>query len=145
MANAVLQPHLVHQLLSSYDTFFLFDPRKTQGKGYIRFRAHIGDQVETLEDEPDLIPAVICQRVLVHGADCLPIHMDFTRSWPVQSAHQIQQRAFAGTTGTHDHSERTGRNVQVQPIQGVHFRLTHVIGFAQVDCLNKVIRHRRFL
>ncbi len=65
-------------------------------------------------------PAEECELFVAHHGDVLTGHKDAAGVGLRQAGHQVQQRAFAASAGTHDGEEPTGVHVQAHLAQGRH-------------------------
>ena len=68
-------------------------------------RPEVGDQVERLEDEPELTVADARERAIRRGRDRLAVELDPPSRRHVEQANQIQQRALAAARRPHDRDE----------------------------------------
>ena len=67
--------------------------------------AQIGDQVERLEDEPDLLVADRGQRAIAVAGDRRAVELHRALGRRVEQADQVEQRALAAARRPHDRDE----------------------------------------
>src|SRR5699024_11205252 len=75
-------------------------------------------QVEGLEDEADLLPPQLGERIVAEGGDLGAVQQDRTGVDHVEPGEDVQQRGLAGAGGTHDRREGAAGDVEVHRIQG---------------------------
>ena len=92
-----------------------------EGKLDVLDRGHGQQQIEKLEDDAEALAPVCGEGAFVHVVQSESVDRDLARCWLVESAEQIEQRAFAATAGTGHRAECAGRDFQRDIPQGVHF------------------------
>jgi len=78
-------------------------------------RRRARDQLERLEDEPDLAVAHHRQLVLVEAAGVHPVEQVATAGGGVEAADDVHQRGLAAATGTHHRDVVTPLHDEVHP------------------------------
>src|SRR6187401_1805345 len=91
-----------------------------------------GEQVERLEDEPDLLVADAGELVVVHLAHLLVVQQVGALGRRVEAADQVHQRRLAGAGRTHDRDVLAAADLDVHAAQGVHFLFAHHVRLPQV-------------
>src|SRR5207237_9166820 len=102
-------------------------PRVDEGHLDVVERAGARDQVERLEDEPDLAVSDDCQLVFVELADVHPVEEVAAAGWQVQAADDVHEGALARAGGTHDGDELAVLDAEVDPLQGLHPHVAHPV------------------
>ncbi len=75
------------------------------------------DQVEVLEDEPDVIPPQQGQLVVVHDADPRAADVYVAGSRDVERSHDIQQGGLPGAGRPHDGDELPGLDIEGDAVE----------------------------
>src|SRR5690606_38712671 len=94
------------------------------------------DQVEGLEDEPDLLAAQLREPTVVEGAELHVAEEDATGGERVEPRQAVHQRRLARARWTHDGREATGRDADRDVVErgdggvplSVPFRAGHDAG-----------------
>jgi hypothetical protein len=97
-------------------------------------------QVEGLEDEPDLLVADARQLVVVHRAHLLAVQEVGALRRRVEAADEVHQRGLAGTRRAHDGHVLALLDLDRDPAQGVDLLLAHLIGLPQVAGFIRIIQ-----
>jgi len=92
-----------------------------EGEFDILDRGHGGEEVEELEDDAESFPAVGGEGGLVGGVEGQAVDENFAGVGTVESAEQVEQRAFAAAAGSGHGAESEGFDFQRHVAQGVHF------------------------
>src|SRR5439155_975814 len=90
--------------------------------------ARAGDQVEALEDEPDLSVPDPRQLVVVEPGDVGAIEQVAAAGRHVQAADDVHQRRFARAACAHDGNEVATPDVEVDALQRRHLDPAHAVG-----------------
>jgi hypothetical protein len=86
-------------------------------------RRRARQQVEALEDEPDLLVPDGGELVLRHLRDVLPVEEVLARRRPVEAAGDVHERRLAGTRRPGDRQELAALDVEVHAAQRLHLDL----------------------
>ena len=100
-------------------------------------RRQIGDHVELLEHDADLVTAEARQLLARSIRQHIAVEDDFTARRAVHAADDVHQRRLARAGGTHDREPLAFFNIQVDIVQGEHLfvvRLGDVLQFKQTHC-----------
>ena len=95
-----------------------------QGQLHVLGHAESRQQVEALEDEPDLFTAKLRQPVRVDAGDKTAVQAVGARSGMREAPQNFQQSRFARTRGPHDRHELAAADRQVDPAERVDIQLT---------------------
>lgn len=91
---------------------------KEQGHTHIFQHVHVWQQVEKLEDDPELVSAVIGQLLLIRLVQRELVHVDLAAIGGVESSQEMEQGAFAAAARASDGNEFAGSNLERDVIQG---------------------------
>ena len=109
MLRAVGQPHPLQRL----ERFALVGHAvEVLRQHHVLERRQVGDQVELLEDEADLLGAEAVQLGVGERGHVLAFEIDLARGGAVQAADQIHQRGLPRARGTHHRQPLAGLDVQ---------------------------------
>ena len=92
-----------------------------------------GQQVVTLEDEPDFAVTDDRQLVLVQIADILPVQEVAPGGRAVEAAQDVHHGALAGAGRPHDGDKFVLLDGQADPVQGTDLCIAHPVDFGQVN------------
>ena len=95
-------------------------------------RRHSRQQIERLEDEPDLAVADGGQRVVGQVADQLAVEEVAPRRGRIQASQQIEQGRLTRTRMAHDGDHLAFADVERDAAQGVHVDGAHVVRLDEV-------------
>src|SRR5262249_10812026 len=94
------------------------------GAAVVVLRAHdvleggeVGDQVELLEDDPDLLAAEAHALVLGHGGEVSAVDDDAARAGLVQRTEQVDERGLPGSRGTHHAQPLPGADREIDRVE----------------------------
>ena len=93
-------------------------------------------QVEGLEDEPDLLVANASQLVVVHLADLLLVEKVGALAGCVEAADQVHQRRLAGTRRPHDGDVLAAFDRDRDTLERVNLLIAHDVGLPQISRLD---------
>jgi hypothetical protein len=94
----------------------------------------VGDEVEGLEDEAEILAPEIGQLLLAEGIEVDTVHPYLAGAGVAESAENGQKGALTRTRWPHDAEKGPLRHAQVDPFQGLHtVRLTGVVFFQSAD------------
>ena len=79
----------------------------------------LGDEVEGLEDEADLLAAHAGELVVAELLDRLAVELVAARGRPVEAAEEVHERRLARTRRTHDRDVLAARDHEVEPAEGL--------------------------
>ena len=91
-------------------------------------QVEVGDQVEALEDEADLLVAQARTRVVAQVADVLAVEQELPAGEGLQQAGDVEEGGLARTRRTGDGDELALADMQVEGTQRMRFHL-----FGSVD------------
>ena len=94
-------------------------------------------QVEGLEDEPDLLVADARQLVVLHLPHLLTVEQVTASAGRVQAPDQVHQGGLPGAGRPHDRHILTTLDLYGDPLQGMDLLATHAVGLPQVACLDQ--------
>lgn len=117
LMKLVSQTHFGQGLRCFLSPFFLPDSGNGQCQFHVGQDGLMGNQIVTLEHEPDGVVPVgipIPVRVLLGGC---PVDDQVPAVVPVQSAKYVQQRGFAGTGGSQNRHELAVPEIQAHAVQ----------------------------
>jgi len=77
----------------------------------------LGDQVERLEDEADLLPADARELIVVEALDGAPVELVSPCGRAVEAAEDVHERRLAGAGRTHDRDVLPTRDLEVERSQ----------------------------
>jgi hypothetical protein len=117
---------------SAIDPSFGRYPGIDEGEGYVFGGREAGQQVELLEDEPNLDIPDVGEVIIGHLADVLAVEDIFPGGRGVEAAEDIHQGAFAGTRGTHQGHVFILQNIQGDAFQYGQGLFAHVIALLDV-------------
>ena len=103
MLQTVCQPHR-RQALAGH-LLRIGAPGQLKGHGDILERGHRRDQVKSLEDDPHMIAAETCQRVLVERSEVVAVDAHRPGARPLDAGDGGEQGRFARTRRP-DHAQR---------------------------------------
>ena len=90
-------------------------------------------QVEALEDEPDLAVAHDRELVLRHARDVLAVEDVAAARRPIEAPEDVHQRRLAGSGRAGDRDELAGLDVEVRAAQRAHGDLADVVGLDEIS------------
>ena len=82
----------------------------------VLLRGQDRQEVEELEDETELVPPQIGQGTVVQTSDLLAVDLDRTGGRDIEAGEDVHQGRLAGTGRTHDRSETTLLEADVDTI-----------------------------
>ncbi len=85
-------------------------------------------QVVVLENETKVLPAQRAQLFAIKFAECVAKQFQLAGGRRQQTAHDLQQRGFAGTGRADQQCHFTGANIKIDPRQRVHGRFAATVG-----------------
>src|ERR1051326_551311 len=95
-------------------------------------RRRAGQEIEGLEDEPDLPVPHPGERVVRHAGHFLPVEPVFAAGRRVETADQVHQRGLAGARGAHDRGILVPADLERDAAQRVHLLRPHLVDPGQV-------------
>jgi hypothetical protein len=90
------------------------------------------EQVESLEDEPDLLVANGSQVVLRELGDVSAVELVDAAARPIQAADDVHERGLAGAGGPGDGDELAGLDREGHAAQGADLVVAHSVDLRQV-------------
>lgn len=96
-------------------------PAQKKGQFDVLHRRHGREEIEELENNAEPLASVGGERIFARAVQSKAIDRDFSRSRLVESAQQIEQRAFAASAGSGHRNEFRRRDVEGNIAQSVHF------------------------
>jgi hypothetical protein len=114
---AVFQTENAQQLRDFFLRFMPVPPFEHQRQSQVLLGREGGDQIERLKDQPDVAAAKSRELTIIHCLDRLAIDEDLAFVRLSQAGHQMQQRALAGTAGTHDRQKLAACDFQADAVQ----------------------------
>src|SRR5262249_1468763 len=109
----------------------LRDAREHEGKFDVLKGRQGGDQVEELEDEPDVLAAVEGELVLAAFGEALAPDEDFPRGRAVEPADELQERGFAAARTADGGGDLSGIEGEGDAVQGGQDALAHHVTAGQ--------------
>jgi hypothetical protein len=122
----VAEPHPFQRRGGLVTTVGQAGPRVQQPIGHVVHDGLVLGQEELLEHEPDPLRPQPRQLPVTKSRDVQPGHPDQAAAWPVQGAHQVQQRGLPGSGRAHDRHQFPGGHREADLPQGRHRRGTRV-------------------
>src|SRR5207245_385173 len=92
----------------------------------------VGQQIETLEDEPDLVAAQFGARGVAQFSEVVAVDQHFAPGSLRQPSDHIQQRRFATTRRAHHRHRFAGQYFEIHAAQGRYFDLARAVALPQV-------------
>jgi hypothetical protein len=110
-----------------------------QGQLHVRDRAHPGQQVGQLEDEPDLLVPDAGKRIVVQLRHVLPFQQVLAAGRRIEASEDAHERRLARTCRSHDRDELAGLDRQRHAAQRVHHVLDDVLSGQIVPRIDPVL------
>src|SRR5580704_13486478 len=119
---------VIHAVAETYDSessFHVLTPLGFRELGEEQRQLHVlkrrehGDQVVHLKNKSDVASAPFGELAAGHVGDFVAGDSDAAAGRHVQAAQKIQERGFAGATGTHEGDELAFVDVEIQALQDV--------------------------
>jgi len=129
MARAMGQPDLVQHCIHPRA---ILAPAQLQRQGDVLGGGQRRQQVEALEDEPDLARTQLRAGFLVQAGQVVPGQSDAAAAGQVQPGQQAEQGGLAGTGGADDGHAGAFMDRQSDVVQYVDFTLRAMHGFADL-------------
>ena len=85
------------------------------------------DEIVELEDEPDVLAAVLREGAIVRGDEVVIAKPDHAARGRVEAAENVQQRRFAAARRTENDDELALEEVEVHALEGEHVYFSHVV------------------
>ena len=95
-------------------------------------RGGAGEEVEALEDEPELLVAQVGKLVAVETGDVHAVEQVAARGGPVEAAERVHERGLAGAAGAHDGHKLALVQLQGDAADGVHLHLARIVDAVDV-------------
>ena len=108
------------------------DPGVDQGQLHVLRRRAAREQVERLEDEPDLPVAYVGKLVVGQRADLDAVQPIRAAGRRVEAAQHVHQRRLARTAGAHDGHVLAAADLKVDPAHRRHGLRADGVGLVQV-------------
>lgn len=87
---------------------------------YVFYGGEIGDEVELLKDEADLVGAKAVEVAGAHGGDVDTVDPEFTGGGAIEAAEEVDEGAFTGAGGAGDGDPLAGYDGEAGAIEGAH-------------------------
>ena len=107
----------------------------------VLLRGEDGQQVEGLEDEPDLVAAQLGQAGVVEPGELGAVERHRAARRLVEAGEQVHERRLPRTRRPHDRGERAGGKPDADPTQRVDPRFAGAVGADEVGRLDEHDRH----
>ena len=111
-----------------------------QGQLDVVQRGSPRQQVERLEDEPDLLIPDAREVVVVHPADVLAVQQVLAPRRRIETADEVHQRRLARPRGSHDGDELAALDVDRHAAQRMDLLRPHPVGLPEIAGVDQ--RHR---
>ena len=108
------------------------DARVDQGQFDVVQRGRPRQQVERLEDEPDLLVPDAREIVVVHPADVLAVQQVLAARRRIETADEVHQRRLARPGGSHDGDELAALDVDRHAAQRVDLLGSHPVRLPEI-------------
>lgn len=132
MVATVGQPHARQCLLRHATAFLVRDAAIDQGQLQILDRRGALEEIESLENEADVIAAENGAVIAAQGPDIDAVKEIMTRSWRVQRSQYIHAGGFSRTRRPEDRNEFTGTDGKVHAGQRMHGGFARAVGLADL-------------
>jgi acyl-CoA thioesterase-1 len=135
VVEPLAEPHALQQLRRAALGLAVGDRvvRVRQRHHHVLQRAGAGQQVEVLEDEPDLAVADERAAVGAEGGNLLAIEPVFAGRGVVETPEDVHERALARATGAHQGDELAARDVHGHALEDRHVDFAEVVGLVDVS------------
>ncbi len=112
MPRPVGHPDQIEHFRHARGGLFLGIPAQEQGELHIFPNRHGWQEIEELKHDAERVAAVMGEFPLARAVKLEAIHPNLARGGRVETAEEVQQRAFAATAGTRDRGEIPRREVE---------------------------------
>ena len=124
MIQALAQTDQVQQLSRTFLNFLARPAAQMQRKRHVLQARKSRQQIEELEDEPDLVAANASQIVVAEFRKRLAVQFYFAGARMIQPADQIQHGGFSGSGRTHDGRHLALGDRKIDPVQRRYLTLS---------------------
>ena len=110
-------------------------------QGHVLLGGQRGEQVEELEDEPDVVAAELGELLVVESLVVEAANRDRARGGRLERADDMEQRALAGSGRAHDRDHLALFDRQVDAVQSAHLGAALAVVHVQVVRLDSCGGH----
>ena len=143
MLHAVAESHALERVRGLVAPLPGRHPRVDQRQLDVVQRVRPGEQVERLEDEPDLLVADAGQFIVGQIAHLLAVEPVLAAGGRIEAADEVHERGFPRPGRAHDRHELVLLDLDFHAAQGVHDLATHVVIAGQLVGQDQDFRQRR--
>ena len=109
----------------------LREVREQEGQLHIARGIQGRHEIVELEDEADIVPAIVRQLGIVHRRQILVPEPHRALARPIESADDVQERGFAAAGRTEEHDDFPCGKFQIDTAQGMDRRIALAIDLGQ--------------
>jgi hypothetical protein len=132
MLHAVRKADQIERGLDLFAALAPAQTREQQRQLDIFIRRQDRQQIERLENEPDILIPPIGQLRLIQFGDIDALHVALPARRPIDAGEDVQQRGFAGTGRPHEREKFAGSDIERDVIQRGHLNLTLRVKLGEV-------------
>jgi hypothetical protein len=110
-----------------------------QRNGHVLGGVQRGEQVEGLEDKPDVLAAVLCALAVAHVLKVLIEHDAVARVVIEDPRDHRDQRRLPRARGPHEHHEFVGVDVQIHAAQRLHLGVAGAVDLGHALAVDRYV------